>query len=339
MFTALRRARTTQVAATSAAALVLLLTACGTTEEADTTTDAEASPAAASGPVTVTDERGEEVKLDAPASKVVSLEWGLTENLLALGVTPIGASDVKGYNEYDTVVPLEASTPDVGQRGTPSLDAISALEPELIVSVTGLDDKVYDQLEEIAPVLVLAGSDGEDPIGYMRKTVNTLGEVTGTTEAGTTLLSDFDAKVAEAKTALETAGKTNAPFTMSDGWVQSGTVSIRMYTPGSFFGAIAAELGLENQYTEGGDPEYGLATIDVEGLTKVDNADSTFLYVAGAASGETFVDSLADNAIWKKLPFVEAGKVKPIDNGIWMFGGPKAAEAYIDTLVSNITAS
>ena len=54
------------------AALALTLTGCGTTES----TDARATKAAAeSGPVTVTDARGKKVELDAPAQRVVALEW------------------------------------------------------------------------------------------------------------------------------------------------------------------------------------------------------------------------------------------------------------------------
>jgi ABC-type Fe3+-hydroxamate transport system substrate-binding protein len=339
MFTALRRARTTQLATAGAAAVVLLLSACGTTESSASSTDAaaETAPAAASGPVSVTDERGT-VKLDAPATKVASLEWGLTENLLSLGVTPVGAADVKGYNQYDTVVPLPADTPDLGQRGTPSLDAISALDPDLIVVTTDTTDKVIGQLGKIAPVVAMKGSDGTDPIGYLRKTVNVLAAATGTQAKATELLAGFDAKVAAGKAALAAAGKTGALFTMADGWVQSGTVTVRMYTPDSFLGSIAAQLGLENQWTTGGDPDYGLATTDVEGLTKLTKADSTFLYVADITA-DSFVDTLGKNAIWKKLPFVAAGNVKAVEEGIWMFGGTQAGEAYIDTVVKNITGT
>jgi iron complex transport system substrate-binding protein len=338
MFTALRRARTLQLATSGAAAVVLLLSACGTTESSASSSDAQ-DPAttAASGPVSVTDERGP-VKLDAPATKVASLEWGLTENLLSLGVTPVGAADVKGYNQYDTVVPLPADTPDLGQRGTPSLDAISALGPDLIVVTTDTTDKVIGQLEKIAPVIALKGSDGADPIGYLRRTVDVLAEATGTQAKGTALLSGFDAKVAAGKAALASAGQAGAPFTMADGWVQSGTVTVRMYTPDSFLGSIAAQLGLRNQWTTGGDADYGLATTDIEGLTRLTNADSTFLYVADITA-DSFVDTLGKNAIWKKLPFVAAGNVKAVDPGIWMFGGPKAGEAYIDTVVKNITGT
>ena len=77
-----------RILATSAVALTaLLIAACGTTE--DTTEPAAPASSAPSGPVDLTDERGT-VHLDAPAKNVVSLEWGLTENLVALGVKPVG---------------------------------------------------------------------------------------------------------------------------------------------------------------------------------------------------------------------------------------------------------
>ncbi|GIF25490.1 iron complex transport system substrate-binding protein [Actinoplanes tereljensis] len=322
--------------ATSAVALTaMLIAACGTTE--DTTDTAAPASSAPTGPVDLTDERGT-VHLDAPAKNVVSLEWGLTENLVALGVKPVGEADVKGYNVWDTSAPIDASTPDVGQRGEPSLDAIIALDPDLVVTTTDLPETVIAQLVKKVPVLALRGSDGTDPIGYMRKTVTTLAKATGTDAKATELLAGFDAKVAAGKDALAKAGKTGAPFTMSDGWVDSGTVSIRMYTPNSFFGGIAKELGLENQWTTGGDKDYGLATTDVEGLTKVTNAQNTFVYVANKTDGGDFTDNLKSNAVWKQLPFVTAGKVKRIPDGIWMFGGPASANAYIDSLVTALTA-
>jgi len=332
--------RSTRSRSLAAGALALATTfalaACGTTEEpADTATDDASTDAAASGPVTYTDERGEHT-LDAVATDVVALEWGLTENLLALGVEPVGQADVEGYNTWATVAPLDASTPDVGMRGEPSLDAISALEPDLVVTTTDVPENVIAQIEEVAPVLALRGSDGEDPIGYMRSTVETLAEVTGTQDEAETVLADFDAKVAEATTALDEAGLAGAEFTMADGWIANGAVSIRMYTPGSFFGALGEEIGLVNAWTEGGDPDYGLAQTDVEGLTAL--GDVQFLYVASESEANPFTDGLAGNAVWEQLPFVTAGDVHRLPDGIWMFGGPLSAGAYIDAVVETLTA-
>ncbi|MEK8229194.1 ABC transporter substrate-binding protein [Oerskovia sp. M15] len=108
---------------------------------------------------------------------------------------------------------------------------MSALEPDLIVVTTDTADNVIDQLEDIAPVVTLRGSDGTDPIGYMRQTVETLATATGTEAKGAALLEGFDAKVTEGKAALEEADVAGASFVMADGWVNNGTVSVRMYTP------------------------------------------------------------------------------------------------------------
>src|SRR5690606_30591659 len=190
-------------AAALLAAGALALAGCGTTESPEETnagggdTDG-ATSAAPAGPVTYTDERGEHT-LDAPAEDVVALEWGLTENLLALGVEPIGQADVKGYNTWNTSAPLDPATEDVGMRGEPSLSAITALEPALSVTTTDVPANVIDQLEEIAPVLAMRGSASEDPLGYMRKTVETLAVATGTEDRAEELLAEFDAKLEEGR--------------------------------------------------------------------------------------------------------------------------------------------
>jgi len=318
-----------------AALTALLVSACGTTEDPAAAPGPSAAPS--SGPVDLTDERGT-VHLDAPATKVVSLEWGLTENLLALGVEPIGQADVKGYNAWDTVAPLDPKTPDVGTRGEPSLDAIVALKPDLVLTTTDVPETAIAPLAKQVPVLALKGSDGADPIGYMRRTVTTIARATGTQAQGEKLLAGFDAKVAAGKDALAKAGKADAPFAMADGWVDAGTVSLRLYTPQSFFGGVAAELGLKNQWPSGGDKVYGLAQSDVEGLTKLTDADTTFVYVANNSDGGDFTTTLAKNAVWKQLPFVKVQKVERIPDGIWMFGGPPSAGAYIDALVAALTA-
>lgn len=327
--------RRTLAASAALALSALLLAACGTTEDPVDSADT-AGLAPSTGPVDLTDERGA-VHLDAPATKVVSLEWGLTEDLVALGVKPIGQADVKGYDQYDTVAPIDPKTPDVGTRGEPSLDSIVALDPDLVVTTTDLPKNVIAQIAGQFPVIALRGSDGTDPIGYMRKTVTTLAAATGTRAKGAELLAGFDAKVASGRQALAAAGRSGAPFVMSDGWIDSGTVAVRLYTPTSFFGAIGAQLGLKNQWTTGGDKDYGLAQTDIEGLTKITNAQTTFTYVANEADGgPAYVKALTGNAVWKQLPFVKTGAVKKLPDGIWMFGGPASANAYVDALLQAV---
>jgi iron complex transport system substrate-binding protein len=64
------------------------------------------------------------------------------------------------------------------------------------------------------------------------------------------------------------------------------------------------------------------------------------VYAASDADGgDPFVKGLAGNAVWKQLPFVKADNVHRLPDGIWMFGGPPSAGAYVDALVDALTSA
>jgi iron complex transport system substrate-binding protein len=317
------------------AALALALTACGTSEAP--VDQAAATSTATSGPVSVTDARGETVTLNQPATDVVGLEWGAVENLVTLGVMPVGVADVKGYTSWVRAAPLDAGVTDVGTRGEPSVDAIVALDPDLVVTTTDLPKNVIDQIEKVVPVLVVRGADATTPVQQMKTNLRLVAQAVDRTQKADELISAFDSAVADGKKKIADAGAAGRSFTMADGWQQGSTVSIRMFTSGSLVGALGEELGLTNAWTAKGDPDYGLAQTNVEGLSKL--GDVEFLYYANDADGgDPFATALADNAIWTSLPFVKADGVHRLPDGIWMFGGPASCEQFIDAFVQAVTA-
>ncbi|MFI7065915.1 ABC transporter substrate-binding protein [Kribbella sp. NPDC050124] len=321
--------RTTALLATA----LFALTACGTSEPA--TTDAGAQTTAE--PVSVTDARGKKLDLKAPATKVVGLEWGAIENLITLGVMPAGVADVKGYTAWVTAEKLDASVQDVGTRGESSVDAIAALSPDLIITTTDESANSITQFEKIAPVLVIRGADAANAIPQMKTNLELIGSAVGKVDQAGQLNADFDKAVADGKQKIADAGKAGENFTMADGWKQGSTISIRMYTTGSLLGAVTTELGLKNGWTGAGDKDYGLAQTDLEGLTKL--PDGNFLYIANTADGgDVFGGDLAKNAIWKNLPFVKSNDVHRLPDGIWMFGGPKSTQQFIDAAVQAVTS-
>ncbi len=322
-----------RVTALAAAALALVLTACGSSENVTP----EANSSAAAQPVSVTDARNKKIDLKAPATKVVGLEWGVIESLISLGVMPVGVADTKGYKAWVTAEKLDDTVKDVGTRGESSVDAIVALNPDLIVTTTDESAATIAQMEKAAPVLVVRGADAKNAIPQMRKNLELIGQAVGKTEQAKTLLADFDKKLADGKQKITDAGKAGQPYTMADGYKEGSTISIRMYTSGSLLGAVANELGMKNAWTGAGDPDYGLASTDIEGLTKL--KDGEFLYIANDADGgDVFGGDLAKNAIWKNLPFVKSGNVHRLADGIWMFGGPKSTEQFIDAMVQAVTS-
>ncbi|NGN65808.1 iron-siderophore ABC transporter substrate-binding protein [Streptomyces sp. A7024] len=319
-------------AAAALAAAALALTACGTTEPAEKDAGKGAQK------ITVTDATGAKVKLDGPAKKVVGTEWNVVEDLISLGVDPAGVADVKGYKTWNKAAPLTNDAKDIGTRGEPSMDTIASIRPDLIVATDDLKPAAVKQLREVAPVLQIKSANAADPIGQMNKNRDLIAEATGTTEQAGKLKKDFEAKVAEGKKALADADLAGADFAFADGYVQANQVSIRPFTSGSLLGAVNEQLGLKNAWKVKGDKAYGLGATDVEGLTKLPD-DVHFAYIGNKddKSSTPFTGALAKDSVWKSLPFVKKGNVHRLPDGIWMFGGTKSMNQYIDSVVSELT--
>ncbi|GAB2804504.1 iron-siderophore ABC transporter substrate-binding protein [Streptomyces daliensis] len=316
---------------TTATAAVLVLAGCGTTEPAADSADS------ADGKISLTDASGKKVTLDGPAEKVVGTEWNVVENLASLGVEPIGVADVKGYQTWNTSVPLKNSPKDIGTRGEPSMDTVASLSPDLIVATTDLTASAVKQLRKIAPVLEVRSADASGQVGRMKENLDLIAEATGKEKRADAVKKEFDEKIAAGREKLEKAGLDGTELAFADGYVASNQVSIRPYTSGSLIGAVNEDLGLKNPWKNKGDKSYGLATTDVEGLTGLGD-DVQFAYIAGDdGSRDPFGEELADNKVWKSLPFVKDGNVHKLPDGIWMFGGPGSMGAYADAVVDALT--
>lgn len=347
----------------AAALLAVTLAACGTTEPAaqqsastpaagatttsssssssSTTTGSSASSAATgssassatTGPITITDGAGRTVTLDAPAKRVVALEWREAEIVASLGITPVAIADLKGYTTWDAAAPMAPSVQDVGTRNEPSVDAIVGLDPDLIVMTGGraIADKA-ESLGKQFPVIVTQGSTTEGQFELLAKEVRMIASATGTEAKGEELVAAMQAKLAEGKQAISAAGAAGSPFLMADGWKEGSTVSIRMFAKGSLVSDIGEELGLQNAWTTAGDAAYGLGQTDVEGLAKLTDPKVRFFY--SASEDDPFADGLAGNAIWDGLPFVKSDQLTKLTKGSWTFGGPASVESFVDQFVS-----
>ncbi|MGY5764206.1 iron-siderophore ABC transporter substrate-binding protein [Brachybacterium sp. DNPG3] len=344
------RAGVTALAALTALAASAALAACGTTEVDETAASGTAAADAISAscaedttttstdPVTLTDDLGRTVTLEKPAERVAVLEWQQTEDLLTLCIAPVAVADVEGFSTWDSAEVLPEGTTDVGSRGEPSMDALAAADPDLIiVEVTGEDDPVIEQLEALdVPVLATIGADASDPIGTMKGLFTLIGDATGRAERAQVVLDEFDAHVAEATQQVADADLATTDFVYFDGWVDGGNVSIRPFGEGALFSALGEELGLTCVWTEETDPTYGLGQTDIEGLTAVGSAN--LIYTSTDDPEGNYVTELEKNDVWTSLPAVEEGRAYGFPAGIWTFGGPRSSEQAIDAYVDILTA-
>ncbi|WP_193608359.1 iron-siderophore ABC transporter substrate-binding protein [Nocardioides lijunqiniae] len=329
----MRRTLTTALAAAS----LLVLAACGSSQPSADEADEQDQDAAASadaGPITLTDGAGRTVELPGPATKVVSLEWQMTEDLLTLGVEPVGVADPKGFSQWDTAEDLGDSVTDVGLRGEPNYDAIYQTDPDLVVlEVYGPDDEVVKKLEEYdVPVLALLGADAKDPIKQMKDTFTLIGQAVGKDDEAADVLEEFDQSVEEAKKAVADAAPESTEFVYADAYVQGSTISIRPFGQGSYVGELGEAIGLTNAWDGEVDPAYGLGSTDVEGIAQA--GDVNLFYTA--LESDTWLPKLKDNAAWESAEFVKQDRLAAFPEGIWTFGGPRSGEQIIDAFVEGI---
>ncbi len=329
----------------------LLLAACGTTQPAETSSTPKAGAgtdtstgggakvdgsAQGADPITVKDDLGRTVTLDEPATRVVVLEWQQVEDVLTLGVKPVGVADVKGYNTWDTAAPLPQDTLDVGKRGEPSTDAVFSTNPDLVIVEASRGDAIIRQLTgHGVPVFVSKGANAKDPVGTMKQTFTTIATLLGKTDRAQQVLADFDETVADARKTINQADPATREFAYFDAYLDGSNVSIRMFGKGSLVSGLAKEIGLRNVWKGKVDPAYGLGQTDVEGLTAVGDAH---VFFTGTES-RPFRKALGENAVWRNLPFVKQDRLHAFPDGIWTFGGPKSSEQIVRAFADAIASS
>lgn len=312
------------------------LTACGTT---DAPTDAapEAAPSGGAA-ITVTDARGKEVTLDAPATDVVTLEWSSTDYVATLGVQPVGVADVEGYETWSGAAELDEGVTDVGVRTEPSIESVAGLEPDLILADEGsIPEDAMEQMERIAPVVVLKGATADGLVELVKSNQATVGTLLGKEAEAEQLAADFDATVERARATVAEGGKEGAPFVLTYPYAEANSITFRVHSGGSSPSAVGELIGLTDAWTEAGDAAYGLASSDVEGLTNLPE-DTEFLYWVDNTGEDPVQTLLQDNAVWTGLPFVEAGRVHPAADGIWLYGGTVSLGQLAEDIATKVTA-
>lgn len=310
--------------------------ATGSEPETEAPTEEQDAPAddatSADGGLVVEDNTGGEATLEAPAERVVVLEWDFAEHLLAVGVDPLGVADVDGYGDW-LASELPEGVTDVGTRQEPSLEQIAALEPDLIVGVDFRHEAIRDQLEAIAPTLILR--DFPEPgqgseLELMVEALTTIGEATGRSEEAEEALAGLEQHLEDAGTRLEEAGMTDVKVAIAQGFSNEGVPFIRMFTDGARGMELLAEVGIDNAW-DGPAEQYGFNTVDVEGLTALPD-DTEFLYIA-QEDDDIFADTYASDPVWQSLGFVQAGNVTPLGGDTWTWGGAQSAKVFVDRVV------
>ncbi len=144
---------------TALLAATVLVASCGsgdTGSAEDTAASGSSSDSGGAFPVTVETAFGP-VEVAEEPQRVVALGWSDAETALALGVQPVGASDWLAFGGEGVGPWAEGrydEAPEIIETLEPGLEAIAALEPDLILDTRSpATQERHDALDAIAPTI------------------------------------------------------------------------------------------------------------------------------------------------------------------------------------------
>jgi iron complex transport system substrate-binding protein len=306
--TQLARGRLRPALVSVALATLTAVTGCGSTGGGGTSEASSTSGGAtaddAAFPRTVEHHQGE-TEIEAQPQRVVALDNSLVEAIVALDVPLVGGigsyRDQTGFPPYlgDAV----ADTEDVGPLETPNLEAIAALEPDLIVSASVRHEALYDELSAIAPTVFVETT---GPI--WKDNIRLMAEATGTEEQAEEVLGEYEDRAAALGEAINE--KEGDPTVSMVRFLDGPT---RLYANASFSGIVFQDMGLARP----ADQDVDEFAVEI-GEEEIRKADADHIFVTVFSGGDEAADRFRSNPLWKELEGVQAGNVHDVEDAIWM---------------------
>jgi iron complex transport system substrate-binding protein len=285
--------------------------------------------------ITLKDGIGRTVTIPKQATRIVALEWSLAEDVLALKPSALaGVADIKGYRTWLKTPPIRDGVTDVGTRAQPSLEAIAALQPDLILASSIRVGDTLPQLSAIAPTLVFNQYPTKiTQYEEMEQTFNTVAKATSTQLRAKKLLKQIAGTYARAKRILTQRGVTRSPVTATQAFTAGGQSVARLFTPNALVSQIIAKMGLRIGWA--GDPgQFGFTSVGLEGISRLPS--DGYLLVVAQPHDNPFLGSWANNSAYQALPMVKANKVVVLRSDTWFFGGPVSAGQLVRQILARL---
>jgi iron complex transport system substrate-binding protein len=191
-FSAVARIRTVASLITAAAALL----SAGSPALAQTQLRATPGTAAAPGQIAsnsqtreVTDETGRSVRVPQSIHRVVSLAPSITETVYALGLQ----DELVGDTDYCDYPPDAQRKPKVGGAINPSIEAIAALHPDLVLVTKALNR--LDTVRALEALNIPSYATDPHTVAEILSSTQHLAELFGVPQSGTSITSDLQQRL------------------------------------------------------------------------------------------------------------------------------------------------
>ncbi len=310
----------------AAAVLALALVGCGQQEAAAPAADNTAAPEqqapasdaagaddAAPGPVTFTDDLGNEVTVDNP-QRVVACMGSFANAWELAGGTLVGVSDDALQAAGWTIASPDVAT--VGDFASVNLEAIIALDPDFVIMTSGTGGRGGDSSQaDLRDALVGSGI----PVAYFQVTtfddylrlMRTFTDITGREDL-------YEQNAAAVEQAIDDivaqVPAENPPTALVLTTFSGGT---RVQAPETQTGAMLADLGVNNL---AGENRSLLKDFSLEAVIEMD-PDFIFVIPMGddaEAAMRNLEEATAANPAWSSLSAVQNGRYITLDPTLYL---------------------
>jgi len=252
----------------------------------------------------VTDDAGRRVTLAAPARRVVSLLPSFTEVLFA-----VGAGDrLVGRTAWCDYPPAALAVPSVGDGMPPSVEAVAARRPDLVVLYrSGPNATAAAQLERLGIRTVLFDLNRLEDLGPAARR---LGALTGRSAAGDSLARAMDSVTSQRAQSPTPSSKSLVFLVWDNPPIVIGA--------GSYLDQLAGLAGARNVFHDIATPS---AQVSIETIAARNPDFVAVLSDSGLRPG------YADRPEWRVVPAVRRGRFLTLPGTLFGRPGPRAAEA------------
>lgn len=260
--------------------------------------------------------------------RIAAIDWAMLETLMALGITPVAATELIQFRLDSVEPPIPEDVIDLGLRGSPNFELLHLLRPDMILS-SPFYNRHQPTLEAIAPVMSLPFYvKGEPPFAKALSAVTELGARLGKEQAASRVRSQALQSLTDMREKLVPLSQ-RPTYLINVGDARH----FRAFGADSMFGDMLERLGQPNAWTDRSRYTFA-APVPLESLAA--RADARIVIISGipveARSG------FANSVIWKSLAPVKEGRVTVIGN-INPYGGITAGLRFARLLTEALLAN
>ncbi|WP_433752453.1 ABC transporter substrate-binding protein [Paenibacillus amylolyticus] len=296
------------------AMLVLVLAACGKTSEVnEATPQQQDTPLEESGTQTIKHLKGTAI-VPQKIERMVVLSAAYIDHMLTIGEKPAGVNvEVRYGGDYLPYLADQLTgVPTVGSADSPNLEGILQIDPDVIVIESRTADSAYEQLEKIAPTIVLGNEwlDYEDDTTYWTQDLLTIAGLYNKVDLAKEKIAEVEQQAEQLKAKIEPLDQKKLAYLR----VREKTLQIYADKGHPTNTLLYHDLGFVPTAVTPAEQREDLS------MEKIADIDANFVVLEVDPNAEEYLNSINASSLWKGVPAVLADQVYATDS-FWLFKG------------------